>query len=274
MGRGANPYLSRKENKERKSKLNLQRSRKLRSKVAGDAKVKENNMQKQVIPHNKAIMMARVQYLRQKLREERGQDPKKEKRKRDEEEDDNDEPEPEPTSTTTTTPATEENRIKRPKIKQFEGERWIVVSPGVVVRKEKELDSEAVGRLDHNTILDVVEQVGRRGRISQPLAGWVSINASDGASICQRDYGSDDDADLDFSVNDSDSNDNSNNDADEDADDDVDSISIDDVNPDSGSDEDPFASLPVQRNRSEAKKIKKAQQKSTRKPKRAKKGRS
>ena len=264
MGRGSNPYLSRKENKERKKNLNMRLCKKLRSKVSGETKMKEHRMQQQVIPHNKAIMMARVQHLRAKIRAENGGAPIKEKRKRDEVADN--EPETEPEKKSTPAPETEENQIKRPKIKNFQGERWIVVSPGVVVRQSEDLESSSVGRLDHNTILDIVQQNGRRGKIVQPLEGWVSINAKDGASICQRDYSSDDDAEIDFSVA------SGSEPAESDCESDN-SKSEEEANADSDS-EDPFASLPVQRNRSKAKKLKKVQKQAGRKPRKAKKGRS
>eukprot|EP01064_Diplonema_japonicum_P031245 TRINITY_DN5523_c0_g1_i2.p1 TRINITY_DN5523_c0_g1~~TRINITY_DN5523_c0_g1_i2.p1 ORF type:complete len:310 (+),score=92.21 TRINITY_DN5523_c0_g1_i2:61-990(+) len=180
MGRSlSNPGMSRKQNKERKEKNKFFRVKKYRKHELGKEKMKEHNKQQEVVGHNKAILNAKLDALRA---ERRAKGITKPKRKREEIED---EPEvAEPKAPTQVAPVT-----------KFTGERWIVVSPGVLVRKGEELDSAEVGKLDNKTLIDVVEMKGRRGRLAAPLQGWVSIRAKDGASICQPDY----DSDADYS---------------------------------------------------------------------------
>jgi len=62
----------------------------------------------------------------------------------------------------------------------------VVIHPGALCKKEKELASGEVGKLPIGTVVTVVEIDGRRARISEPSQGWLSLHASDGRVILQR----------------------------------------------------------------------------------------
>merc|ERR1711920_243123 len=62
----------------------------------------------------------------------------------------------------------------------------VVIHPGALCKKEKELASAEVCKLPIGTIVVVEEIDGRRARISSPNNGWLSIHASDKRVILQR----------------------------------------------------------------------------------------
>eukprot|EP01062_Namystynia_karyoxenos_P038597 TRINITY_DN2802_c0_g2_i1.p3 TRINITY_DN2802_c0_g2~~TRINITY_DN2802_c0_g2_i1.p3 ORF type:complete len:308 (+),score=59.50 TRINITY_DN2802_c0_g2_i1:76-924(+) len=64
------------------------------------------------------------------------------------------------------------------------GELWYVVVPeGVVVREGESLSSKQVGCINHGGAVLVAEQKGRRARITDPVAGWVSTADSGGEPL-------------------------------------------------------------------------------------------
>lgn len=60
---------------------------------------------------------------------------------------------------------------------------WHRVCLNTIVRKEKGLDSERLRILPMGSRVNVVEKNGRRVRIDQPIAGWCSLNSSNGDTI-------------------------------------------------------------------------------------------
>eukprot|EP00746_Dinoflagellata_sp_MGD_P135326 gnl/MRDRNA2_/MRDRNA2_69315_c0_seq2.p1 gnl/MRDRNA2_/MRDRNA2_69315_c0~~gnl/MRDRNA2_/MRDRNA2_69315_c0_seq2.p1 ORF type:complete len:1504 (-),score=358.30 gnl/MRDRNA2_/MRDRNA2_69315_c0_seq2:149-4660(-) len=56
----------------------------------------------------------------------------------------------------------------------------VVHHDGALVRAEYEITSHEVCELPHETLVSVVEIRGRRGRISKPVAGWLSMHTKDG----------------------------------------------------------------------------------------------
>lgn len=62
----------------------------------------------------------------------------------------------------------------------------VVIHPGALCKKAKELASGEVCKLPIGTVCTVEEIDGRRCRISSPSAGWLSLHASDGRVILQR----------------------------------------------------------------------------------------
>lgn len=56
----------------------------------------------------------------------------------------------------------------------------VVGEQGVIVRKERELSSDAVGHLPLNTMITVSAIRGRRAHITHPIEGWCSIKSGRG----------------------------------------------------------------------------------------------
>jgi len=60
---------------------------------------------------------------------------------------------------------------------------WHRVCLNTIVRKEKELDSERLRILPMGSRVNVVQRIGRRVRIDQPIVGWCSLQSSNGDTI-------------------------------------------------------------------------------------------
>jgi len=66
---------------------------------------------------------------------------------------------------------------------------YIVFSDqGAMVRLTSDLDSAQVLGLHKGEMVTVVELLGRRGRISDPVEGWVSLESSTGESIFKQTF--------------------------------------------------------------------------------------
>lgn len=64
-----------------------------------------------------------------------------------------------------------------------DGMGWHRVCLNTIVRKARGLDSERLRILPMGSRVNVVEKNGRRVRIDQPIAGWCSLNSSNGDTI-------------------------------------------------------------------------------------------
>jgi uncharacterized protein YgiM (DUF1202 family) len=64
----------------------------------------------------------------------------------------------------------------------------IVAEQGAMVRSGVELDSPEIGGLRKGEVVTVVEIVGRRGRISDPLDGWISLETNQGEKILKQTF--------------------------------------------------------------------------------------
>jgi len=63
---------------------------------------------------------------------------------------------------------------------------WHNVCLNTIVRQTKELDSARLRILPRRSKVHVVQNVGRRCRIDQPIKGWVSRESKNGDLICSR----------------------------------------------------------------------------------------
>eukprot|EP00755_Sulcionema_specki_P022458 Sspe_Gene.13893::Locus_4783_Transcript_1_1_Confidence_1.000_Length_1093::g.13893::m.13893 len=64
---------------------------------------------------------------------------------------------------------------------------WVVLAPGALVREGESLQSPPVGdQLPFGTEVTVKEIRGRRARIVDPVAGWVSLRTAEGESIFEK----------------------------------------------------------------------------------------
>jgi hypothetical protein len=66
------------------------------------------------------------------------------------------------------------------------GSYRVVGEVGAQVRETEALDSPLVATLLPGTFVEVVEAIGRRGRIVSPQGGWLSFHAAEGYVICMR----------------------------------------------------------------------------------------
>jgi len=57
---------------------------------------------------------------------------------------------------------------------------------GAVVRQSKSLDSDVVCTLSTSTVLESVQQDGKRIKITYPVEGWVSIRNQQDYPICEQ----------------------------------------------------------------------------------------
>ncbi len=64
----------------------------------------------------------------------------------------------------------------------------VVAEQGAMVRSGVELDSPEIGGLHKGEVVTVVEIVGRRGRISDPLDGWISLETNQGEKILKQTF--------------------------------------------------------------------------------------
>eukprot|EP01084_Bolivina_argentea_P285656 489897_1 len=62
----------------------------------------------------------------------------------------------------------------------------VVISPGALCKKEKDLNSKVVAKILIGEIVEVEEIYDQRCRISSPVLGWLSLTAKDGRIILQR----------------------------------------------------------------------------------------
>lgn len=63
---------------------------------------------------------------------------------------------------------------------------WHNVCLNTIVRQTKELDSSRLRILPRGSKVHVIQTVGRRCRIDQPIKGWVSRESKNGDLICSR----------------------------------------------------------------------------------------
>ena len=209
--------MTRSQNKERKEKMRFGQIKKYRRSKLGAEKQKEHALQQQLGSHRKAIIRSKVMEL-QKKKLAQAEALRQQEANSDDDDDDDDMEDASDDDASSASGSIddvfngmqEETSLpaKTTKITPFtiSGTRYKVVSPGVIVRETADLASPAVGRLATDTPLDVVEIEGRRGRIINPLVGWVSLEAQDRAMICQRDY-EDWECDAEFDVANDDDND-------------------------------------------------------------------
>jgi hypothetical protein len=64
----------------------------------------------------------------------------------------------------------------------------VVAEQGAMVRLAQELDSPEVGGLRKGEVVTVVEMCGRRGRIADPLDGWISLETHQGEKIVRQTF--------------------------------------------------------------------------------------
>ena len=64
----------------------------------------------------------------------------------------------------------------------------VVADQGAMVRLTSELESAQVMGLQKGEMVTVVELLGRRGRISDPVEGWVSLESSTGEKIFKQTF--------------------------------------------------------------------------------------
>ena len=64
----------------------------------------------------------------------------------------------------------------------------VVADQGAMIRSTSDLESPQVLGLQKGEMVTVVELLGRRGRISDPLEGWVSLEAATGEKIFKQTF--------------------------------------------------------------------------------------
>lgn len=198
MGKSkSNPYLSRRQNKQRKEEQNYRNSKKVRSLKRAEKNQREGNLQQQVFPHKKALLTARLLQLKAQREREAGGDGAAPRPTR--------QSKPlspaappaarAPAAAPADHPQLGDANAPPPQPDYPGAERWRVAATGCVVRQAETLTSPVVGRLPRDAVFWLVEKVGRRGRIVSPTQGWLSLTDSQGCTICdEAPAGADDDS--------------------------------------------------------------------------------
>eukprot|EP00466_Bigelowiella_natans_P013466 jgi/Bigna1/76104/fgenesh1_pg.39_\ len=61
----------------------------------------------------------------------------------------------------------------------------VIWAGGAIVREDMDLSSNMAGIIPPGTVVEIVEKFGRRGRVTTPLQGWISLATSKGVAILE-----------------------------------------------------------------------------------------